>query len=554
MLSVVLAEARIIQDPACPSVVLEGRRAGLIGWMLHRLGLARLSLQLDSSSVQWLAASIRGQQRLHAPADRISDVVAGSRRPVLPLLLLPVVALFGVLAMLVTRALGVLVPTALVCAILMLIVMFRQRVFLSIRLRSGATLALQWKRGVVEGVTVDQALAQRMAEAIREAVLLSNEREIALSAQELEDVVTAAAAAMRADTDVERAWQETMATATSTRASAAPHPSPPPLAVPAVTGPPIPASPVAAASTYAPPVTMQPPTPTPPFIGRAERIEPRPIALHADVANGSVDSIRATNPPPPPREPALVAPAEAALVGPPERTTWRLPEHSQQQPTDLPPARETAPPTRPFRRRNRHMPIVLGAVVLLAAVGGGWWTLLAPRTVIVRNELLVDVLLTLPDGTMAPVTARSRKSVLLPRGDLSLSWDVADREVFRGSNLAEALLGDPVRVASAADSVILSVRTLAQPVFAPLISNRSTDAVRVVVNAGLRDQDGMIAESECLCRILPSAEDEFIGYYRAYANSAVSLISSDGRSVTFSDVAGESSPRSGAIQLRLSPR
>jgi hypothetical protein len=102
--------------------------------------------------------------------------------------------------------------------------------------------------------------------------------------------------------------------------------------------------------------------------------------------------------------------------------------------------------------------------------------------------------------------------------------------------------------------VLLTVRNFAEPVFAPIISNRSAEPIGIVVNPGLRSAAGRLEEVDCTCRIEPGTENEFIGYYRAYANSGVRITTPDGRSVTFADVAGESSPRSGASPLRINPR
>jgi hypothetical protein len=174
--------------------------------------------------------------------------------------------------------------------------------------------------------------------------------------------------------------------------------------------------------------------------------------------------------------------------------------------------------------------------------------------VTVRNELLIDVLLTLPDRTTARVPARSRTPVALPRRAVALAWNAVDPGAFRSPGLAEDVLGDLLRVPSRDDSVVVSARTLAQPVFAPMISNRGTDPIRVIVNVGLRNASGLSEEVECGCRIEPGAEEEFIGYYRAYANSGVRVITPDGRSSTFDEVAGDASPRSGAIPLRVTRR
>lgn len=192
-------------------------------------------------------------------------------------------------------------------------------------------------------------------------------------------------------------------------------------------------------------------------------------------------------------------------------------------------------------------------MVLLAGSGGAW-TLLRARAVTVRNELYVDLNLMLPDGAMVRVPARTRTSVSIPRTARRLAWDAVDRSDFRFAMAADEPLGDSLRLGLRSDSLMITVRDLQTPVFAPIVTNRGRDALDAMVNVGLRDAAGAPQEASCSCQIQPNVEDQFIGYYRAFANSNVRLASSNRRGVTFENVAAESSPRSGAFALRIGDR
>jgi hypothetical protein len=115
-------------------------------------------------------------------------------------------------------------------------------------------------------------------------------------------------------------------------------------------------------------------------------------------------------------------------------------------------------------------------------------------------------------------------------------------------------VGDSLRVPSRGDSLVVTVGNFAEPLFAPLITNADDHEIEVIVNPGLRSAQGRSEEAHCGCLLGPSVEGSFIGYYRAFANSSVRIVGSDGRSVTFTDVARESSPRSGGIPLRITAR
>jgi hypothetical protein len=81
--------------------------------------------------------------------------------------------------------------------------------------------------------------------------------------------------------------------------------------------------------------------------------------------------------------------------------------------------------------------------------------------------------------------------------------------------------------------------------FAPLITNASTDLLRVTVNAGL---EGAV---DCGCAVRPGARRVFIGYYRLYQNSTVQARNSAGRGATFRDLGSSVTTSDGTVGLRF---
>jgi hypothetical protein len=114
-------------------------------------------------------------------------------------------------------------------------------------------------------------------------------------------------------------------------------------------------------------------------------------------------------------------------------------------------------------------------------------------------------------------------------------------EAIRGS----AVLTDPsgtVRLRAAS-------RTMDTAYFAPLITNASTQPLRVLVNAGLA---GAV---DCGCMVRPGTRRVFIGYYRLYRNSTVQVRtagSGAGKgSAEFRDLGPQVTSPDGTVGLRF---
>jgi hypothetical protein len=80
--------------------------------------------------------------------------------------------------------------------------------------------------------------------------------------------------------------------------------------------------------------------------------------------------------------------------------------------------------------------------------------------------------------------------------------------------------------------------------FAPLITNASSEALRVMVNAGLA---GGI---DCGCAVRPGGTRVFVGYYRLYQNSTVRARGKAGEG-TFRDLGPQVTNREGTVGLRF---
>jgi hypothetical protein len=186
-------------------------------------------------------------------------------------------------------------------------------------------------------------------------------------------------------------------------------------------------------------------------------------------------------------------------------------------------------------------------VLLLAiAAGGAAYLLLKPRLAF-TNRLAAPVRVALGGGATATVP---------PGGTARLSGSfgrtiVAEWELVRPLSADSAPMGEAIRGSSVAPSPRGTVRAEATmrsgeaTYFAPLITNATTQPLRVLVNAGLQ------GAMDCECAVRPGAERVFIGYYRLYQNSTVQVRGSSGGTAAFRDLGPKVVSVDGTVGLRF---
>lgn len=227
-----------------------------------------------------------------------------------------------------------------------------------------------------------------------------------------------------------------------------------------------------------------------------------------------------------------------------------LPEPAQPEPplppvpvSEYPPAAEVAARQAPA---PNLVPLVLVVVLLLVGAAGAGYLLLKPRLAF-TNRLAAPVRVALNGSTpvTVPAGATTRLSGAFGR------TIVAEWELVRPLSADSAPMGEPVRGSTVVTKPRGTVPGEASSspgeadYFAPLITNATTQPLRVLVNAGLQ------GAMDCECAVRPGAERVFVGYYRLYQNSTVQVRGSSGGTAAFRDLGPRVTSTDGTVGLRF---
>lgn len=221
----------------------------------------------------------------------------------------------------------------------------------------------------------------------------------------------------------------------------------------------------------------------------------------------------------------------------------------------LPPGTpEPGPPPPPARAAAAGGPgagCALFALLALLLAGAGWYYLASQPRLRFTNQLAAPVRLMVADGEARTVEAGKSVVVRAPRGRTL----VAEWEMIRPLSADSQPMGETVKGAVVLRGVRGTVEGRAGPhtgeadYFAPLITNAGTEALRMVVNAGLQ------GSLDCGCAVRPGATRAFIGYYRLFLNSTVRGRGvRSGREATFRDLGPEVKSAAGTVGLRFEDR
>lgn len=195
---------------------------------------------------------------------------------------------------------------------------------------------------------------------------------------------------------------------------------------------------------------------------------------------------------------------------------------------------------------SHRMPLLLVLVLLLVGAGGAAFLLFKPRLAF-TNRLAAPVRVALSGAT--PVTVPAGATAQLS-GSFGRTL-VAEWELIRPMSADSAPMGEPIRGSTVVPSPRGTVRAAADPrsgaarYFAPLITNATSQPLRVFVNAGLQ------GAMDCGCAVRAGADRVFVGYYRLYLNSTVQVRASSGGIAAFTDLGPQVTSDDGTVGLRF---
>jgi hypothetical protein len=157
----------------------------------------------------------------------------------------------------------------------------------------------------------------------------------------------------------------------------------------------------------------------------------------------------------------------------------------------------------------------------------------------IRITMDTDPPRTIGPGTSVRLAAPWRKSALV-------SWELVRPLSADGRPMGETLGGSlMLRNSWGTTERTVAARGSHGNYFAPLITNATSDLLRIVVNAGLE------GKLDCGCAVRPDARLVFIGYYRLYQNSTVQATTSGPRGAVFRNLGSRVVSENGSVGLRF---
>jgi hypothetical protein len=207
------------------------------------------------------------------------------------------------------------------------------------------------------------------------------------------------------------------------------------------------------------------------------------------------------------------------------------------------PNAETAPAPAPMPRASRAPWILLFFMLVAGGAAFLWLTRIQLRF---SNRLIAPVKLVV-GANLPRVVAPGETLTLWPesRGTLLVQWDLVQPLSADSTTMGVPVHGASVlRNPRGVISQVASSRSSDAAYFAPLITNASSQYLRVNVNAGL------VGALDCGCAVRPGAKRAFIGYYRLYENSTVQARGPAG-AATFRDLGPQVRDPEGAVGLRF---
>lgn len=163
--SLVLREKQINPDGPC-FVKLQGRKAGLVDWILTLIGInTTTTLEIYADRIEYHYGSVSGQVTEIIPLSKVSNLVCGYFKPVI-FLVLAVIFFFTAF---VTFGL-----TIILTALFLFFYCFSKSTVISIIPNSGSATSVAFKRSLIEGQNLNEQEAMQVIQIVSSLVEQAN--------------------------------------------------------------------------------------------------------------------------------------------------------------------------------------------------------------------------------------------------------------------------------------------------------------------------------------------------------------------------------------------
>ena len=161
---VFLALSQFRINPGAESqVVIEGRKTGLMEWLLVQLKLGNMyKIHVMRQYIAFVSESAKGEDLILTPIQKVASTACGFKRPIGWLIWAGIMFLFAFFTMGLSIILGLL---------FILIYYFKKSFYISIQTVGGHSFVLEFKRGLFENIPVNLPYVKQAIEHINRLVL-----------------------------------------------------------------------------------------------------------------------------------------------------------------------------------------------------------------------------------------------------------------------------------------------------------------------------------------------------------------------------------------------
>lgn len=164
--ALVVKEAKIDKSADC-QVKIVARKAGLISWLLSLLGIdSTFTLLVYRDRLESEEGSLSGRINTTIPLVALDTFMSGFTKPV-QLVVFAIVSFVAALGMFQNSA-GFGVLLLLLAAVFAVLYYLRKSLLLNFSTNGGGGIILIFKRSVIEGVNVNEALAKEVTDLVKE--------------------------------------------------------------------------------------------------------------------------------------------------------------------------------------------------------------------------------------------------------------------------------------------------------------------------------------------------------------------------------------------------